>query len=321
VRSSRDTFTLVTLGRLTLLAPNVDVSETMSKRRLKLAMLAVLATAKRPLSRSTLAEMFWGDQDESRARHSLSDALSHLRRELGRRAIASQTGDVCLDSDAPLVIDAAMFVEAVETRDFARAASLYAGPFLDGVEIEAGPSFEQWVTRERRHLEAAFFQVCAQQCLAHARAREWDQCGALAARWLDAAPLSVDAALFRLNAIKAPGTREAAQRALDEFDELTARLARDFDLAPEKPVRQLADNIRENIDSLAPEPAAITVVSVAATDDGAVPVPATSAPAPVAPNEIPRPENCQRATMVVRRPPPKLSRHINILATLGVAVK
>src|SRR5215510_6924324 len=104
VRSSRvDTFTLVTLGRLTLLSPRGDESESLAKRRLKLALLPVLATAKRPVSRAALAEMFWGEQEECRARHSLSDALSHLRRELGRDSVASQAGEVSLSADAPVV--------------------------------------------------------------------------------------------------------------------------------------------------------------------------------------------------------------------------
>ena len=323
MRSSRvDTFTLVTLGRLTLLAPNGNESESLAKRRLKLALLAVLATAKRPLSRATLAEMFWGNQDESRARHSLSDALSHLRRDLGRRAISSQGGDVCLAPDAPLVIDAAAFVEAVDARDFPRAAALYAGPFLDGVEIEAGPSFEQWVTRERRYLENVFLQVCAQQCLVHARAREWEQCAALASRWLDAAPLSVDAALFRLNAVKAPGTREAAQRALDEFEHLTARLARDFDLAPEKAVQQLAHGIRENLQSLPNEPIALsgaaTVMPLPAF--GAGTVPAAGPSATPAPNDASPPGSDAERRGTPRAPFPKSRRPLTRLATAAVAV-
>ncbi|HEX5076178.1 MAG TPA: hypothetical protein VFW03_23400, partial [Gemmatimonadaceae bacterium] len=131
MRSSRvDTFTLVTLGRLTLLSPRGDESESLAKRRLKLALLAVLATSKRPVSRATLAEMFWGEQEECRARHSLSDALSHLRRELGRLAIASQGAEVWVSPDAPLVLDAATFEDAVAARDLPRAAALYTGPFL-----------------------------------------------------------------------------------------------------------------------------------------------------------------------------------------------
>jgi DNA-binding SARP family transcriptional activator/TolB-like protein len=314
VRSTRvDTFTLVTLGRLTLLSPDGDASESLAKRRLKLALLAVLALAKRPLSRSTLAEMFWGNQDESRARHSLSDALSHLRRELGRRAIATHGGEVSLAPDAPLVIDASLFVEAAETHDLPRAAALYAGPFLDGVEIEAGPSFEQWVTRERRHLETVFLQVCAQQCLAYARTRDWEACGELASRWLDAAPLSVDAALFRLNAVKAPGTREASQRALDEYDQLATRLARDFDLAPEKPVRELADSIRETLQSLPPEPPAPTPTPAPATP------PAIRAPEPL-PNEPVAPTAALARRTRWPAAVSALGRHLTRLATVAVAL-
>ena len=313
MRSSRaDTFTLVTLGRLTLLSPKGDESESLAKRRLKLALLAVLAAAKRPISRGTLAEMFWGDEEESRARHSLSDALSHLRRELGRRAIMSQGGEVSLSPDAPLVVDAAMFEDAVDARDIARAAALYTGPLLDGVDIEAGPSFEQWATRERRRLETLFLQVCAQQCLAHARAREWDECGTLAARWLDAAPLSVDAALFRLNAVKAAGTREAAQRALDEFEQLTTRLSREFDLAPEKPVAQLAQNLRETLQTLPSEP---TVVAARSANAVTQPSPESATPNEPAGSPPQRPNVRLR---VIRGS--TIGRHLTRAATVGVGL-
>ena len=310
VRSSRvDTFTLVTLGRLTLLSPRGDESESLAKRRLKLALLAVLATAKRPVSRATLAEMFWGEQEECRARHSLSDALSHLRRELGRLAIASQGSEVWLNPDAPLVLDAATFEDAVAARDLPRAAALYTGPFLDGVEIEAGPSFEQWTSRERRRLETVFLQVCAQQCLVHARAREWEDCGSLAARWLETAPLSVDAALYRLNAVKSPGTREAAQRALREFEHHRARLAREFDLAPEKPVLELAQNLRDSLETL---PAASLAVPTPAT-------PVQAAP-PVAPNEAPAPAPFRQRLSLRAATGSKLGRWLTRAATAGVGL-
>src|SRR5919199_4297074 len=76
-------FRLITLGRIALVDPRGEEDATLSKRRLKLALLVVLALARRPLSRDYLIEMFWGEQDEERARHSLSDALSHLRRGVG----------------------------------------------------------------------------------------------------------------------------------------------------------------------------------------------------------------------------------------------
>src|SRR5262249_12677853 len=63
-------------------------------------------------------------------------------------------------------------------------------------------------------------------CLALARSRRWHDCAILARKWLDAVPVSADAALFLLNALKAPGTREAEREAFTEYGRLKARLAR-----------------------------------------------------------------------------------------------
>jgi tetratricopeptide (TPR) repeat protein/TolB-like protein len=87
-----------------------------------------------------------------------------------------------------------------------------------------------------------------------ARARRWEDCHAVAARWIDIQPLSADAALFLLNATKGPGTRAALGKALDEYEQLRGRLAREFDLAPEPVVRELAERIREQIATMAPSP-------------------------------------------------------------------
>jgi DNA-binding SARP family transcriptional activator len=134
----RNDFRLVTLGRIALLSPQGNEDETLRKRRLKLALLVVLALTKRPLSRDFLVGMFWGEQDEERARHSLSDALSHLRRVLGRDAIAVRLADVSLTDEAHLAVDAVELADAVAEGDHERAVALYVGPFLDGVYVE-GP--------------------------------------------------------------------------------------------------------------------------------------------------------------------------------------
>src|SRR5215213_11302954 len=65
-------FRLVTLGQLTLCPPSgrvVEGLDELNARRRKVALLALLALRRRPISRDTLLEMFWGAQDEARARH------------------------------------------------------------------------------------------------------------------------------------------------------------------------------------------------------------------------------------------------------------
>jgi DNA-binding SARP family transcriptional activator len=99
-------FKLVTLGRLTLAGSTDEEDASLAKQRRKLALLAVLAMARRPIARDTLVEMFWGEQDEARARHSLSNALSCLRRRLGAKAITTRDAEVALSSDVPMVVDA-----------------------------------------------------------------------------------------------------------------------------------------------------------------------------------------------------------------------
>jgi DNA-binding SARP family transcriptional activator/TolB-like protein/predicted Zn-dependent protease len=240
-------FRLVTLGRLTLLGGAGDEDASLARRRAKLALLAILAMARRPVARDALLELFWGDQDEARARHSLSNALSSLRRTLGPRSITTRDTEVALVPDAPLDVDALDLADAVEAQDYTRALELYAGPFMAGVYVQDSPSFEQWVSRERRRLEALFVQACTRQCAALARSRRWPDCAAVALRWLEVEPLSSDAALFLLNARKAPGSRAALAAALDEYEHLRARIARDFDVAPDRVVVELASRIREQL--------------------------------------------------------------------------
>ncbi len=244
---------LLTLGRLTLVGSAGEEHESLAKRRRKLALLAVLAMARRPIARDTLVEMFWGAEDEARARHSLSNALSSLRGALGATAIRSRDADVAVASDAPLVVDALELADAVEGREFGRAAELYAGPFLEGFFLDDSPTFDQWMSRERRRLEELFLQACAQECALLARARRWQECHALARRWLDAQPLSPEAATMLLNAARAPGTRAALAQALEDYEALKSHLEREFDLPPEAPVRALAEQIREVLITIEPE--------------------------------------------------------------------
>ena len=255
-----ETFRLITLGQLALIASDGSEDGSLSTRRRKLALLAVLATAGRPLSRGVLAEMFWGDQDEERARHSLSDALSHLRRVLGRDAIASRQTDVWIATDCKLTVDVLELTAAAAARDTARAVELYRGPFMDGVTVPRSCTFEQWVSRERDRLERLFLSACDGRCFALARSREWDECATLAARWLGLAPLSVDAALYRLNALKAPLTRDGYARALVAYDRLVRRLRDEYALSPDPRVSALATDIAASLRATPAETPALASV-------------------------------------------------------------
>jgi len=245
-------FRLVTLGRLALECCDGEADETLASlnaRRRKVALLAVLSLARRPVSRDALVEMFWGDQEEVRARHSLSDAVSHLRRVLGRDAFVATRSDIALAPSAPLVVDAVEFAAAAATgRDSAerhgpaleRMLALYTGPFLGSVYVEGSASFDQWVTHERARLERVFVRAAAGQCKALAATEAWTACQDVAERWLDVEPLSSQAAVCYLESLANVGENG---QVLAAYERLRARLRREYEVEPDPAVSAFVANV------------------------------------------------------------------------------
>lgn len=229
-------FRLLTLGRLALLTPSGEEDRSLGTRRRKLAVLAYLALARRPVARDTLVEIFWGDQDEDRARHSLSDALSHLRRALGADAISAGRSEILFNQSAPLTIDLVELQVAATARRWSEVTALYAGPFLDAVHLQDSPRWEQWVTQQRSAAERSFETAARNDCARLAAASEWSACAALAARWLEELPLAQDAAAHRIDALvrAAESPAEGARRALDAFALWRRQLATEYEMEPEQ---------------------------------------------------------------------------------------
>jgi len=96
-------------------------------------------------------------------------------------------------------------------------------------------------------LGARRLETAPRECLALARNRKWDSCAALARRWLDTDPTSTDAALYLLNALKAPATADAYQAALEEYALLERRLDRQYQRSPAREVAELAASIQDNL--------------------------------------------------------------------------
>lgn len=268
---SPNPFRLVTLGRLALLTPDGAPEEALGKQRRKLAVLAVLALSRTPIARDALIEMFWGDQDDARARHSLNEALSHLRRVLGRDAIARRQVEVTLADERALVVDAVEFEKAVAAGEYRRARELYGGPLLDAVYVGGSASFEEWVEGERSRLERLFLEACRKELRALAHDGREEERAAIARRWLATDPFSAEAAVAYLEALRGPGTAEADARALQEYERLRARLEREFELPPDPAVVALAEQIRARLEA---RPAAVTTATAAPASASTAPPPA-----------------------------------------------
>lgn len=262
---------LLTLGRLVLERGQDGTRVGVSQRR-KLVVLAYLGLAARPVSRDVLVEMFWGDEDEERARHSLSNILSFLRGFLGADAIAARKSDVAIDNRAALEMDAQELAAAARAARHDRVVELYQGPFLDGVHVRDSASFDAWVSRERARLESLFTASCSAACTSAAAAADWTRCADVARRWLDVAPQATEAGLHLLHALRAHRTPAHRRLALAEYDRLRLRLAREHDAEPHPHLVELARRIQERVQA---DDAAAAALLVAAEPDSPAALAAT----------------------------------------------
>lgn len=241
-------FRLRTLGGLTLDLPGGAEDRELATRRRKLAVLAYLAIVDKPVARATLIELFWGDQPEERARHSLSDTLSSLRRVLGSAAISARLADVQLDSvGAGLSIDARELAQAAADGRHADVVALYEGPFLPAFAVPGSQTFDVWVEQERLRLSKLFSRSCRALCLEYERQNDWASSLALGLRWLEADPLSTGAQLAVLRGHAADGTPDALKTARQEFRQLEQRLSRDFGALPDRDVRELVESWQQRL--------------------------------------------------------------------------
>lgn len=240
-------FRLRTLGRLSLDAAVGDFAAPAEIRPRHLAILTVLALSRRPLRRDALADLFWGEQEDERARHSLSNALSALRGVLGSGAITARRDEVALSEDVRLAVDAIEFDAAVEAHDDERAVAVYTGEFLEDVVVPDAPGFDAWVVRERARLQRGFLAACERRAPTLLRARDWGACAGLADRWLRAAPESTLALTTLLRARSGPGTPEALRAALADFERARRWLTEEHGLKPDAPAQSIVAELQAQL--------------------------------------------------------------------------
>jgi len=246
------------LGAPVLRGPRGPVAGRAAYKR-RIALLAVLAVARRrPVGRDRLLGLLWPEHPADAARHTLSENLYVLRKELGDGVFVAVGDELAL---APGVIgtDVAAFEEALEERRLEDAVAAYGGPLLDGFYVSDAPEFERWVDGERDRLARAYAQ--ALEALATAAEGE--------GRLLDAAewwrrlashdPCSSRVALRLAGVLDSAGERAAALRTLIAH---AARVRAELEVEPEPAVRALEQRLRA--EAAAPPPPAASPLPSAA---------------------------------------------------------
>jgi len=179
-----------------------------------------------PHSRAKLAGLLWGESPDAQARHSLRQALHSLRQALGdlsQGCLALEEESVAFAPHPGLWVDAREFLTlaAVDGKDLdtageytrlRRAARLYQGVLLEGLELSGCPAFDEWLFFQRDALEQRISGVL--QALVDGLLRQ-DNCAealAFAQRLVTLDPLHEGAHRRLMQLYAALGDRDGVRR-------------------------------------------------------------------------------------------------------------
>ena len=175
-----------------------------------LGLLAYLAVeADRPHSRATLATLFWPEQTDERARHSLRQALSTLRKILREETDSGQYFSATRefvqfnrDSDYTLDVQRVMdLLDACERHEHQRletcpacaqrleqVVAAFRGDFLEGFAVDDSTSFEDWMQIWRQRIRQKVINAASTLAAWHEHRDALDLASAAVLRQLELDP-------------------------------------------------------------------------------------------------------------------------------------
>lgn len=116
-----------------------------------LAVLVYLAHATSPPSRADLARLFWPGSEPSKARHSVRQTLSLIRKVIGEDAFVSD--DPLKLRPGALETDTEEFLAALAGGEIETADRLWRGNFAEGLLLANAPEWNRWVEERQLALE------------------------------------------------------------------------------------------------------------------------------------------------------------------------
>ncbi|UCG87029.1 MAG: AAA family ATPase [Gemmatimonadota bacterium] len=191
-------------------------------------------------SRDYLMGLLWADKPQSRARHSLNEAIRRLRSGLGADRLVSR-GDVIRLSDEALEVDVLKFKD-LQQHDPEAALALVRGSFLEGFEVEGAPDFEDWASGWRRQLGRDTAALLLQRGEIAFAGGDFSQAQQDAELSLRSNPFSEPAVSLLMRAAALSGDTGSALAAFREFE---GRMRTDLREAPGQELSALAARIRE----------------------------------------------------------------------------
>ncbi len=193
--------------------------------RKHLALLIYLARSPRGRSRDHLIGLLWPEKDDSKARHSLNEALRVIRRSVGDALITE--GDLVRLDPSAVACD----VDRV---------AIPTGQFMEGFTLADAPLFEDWIGAERERLRAKALDSLvagAEGALDDGDVRGGRE---LAQRAVDLEPLHEPALRALMRGYALEGGRA---QALQVYERIASSLRRELGIEPDPETQDLAARI------------------------------------------------------------------------------
>jgi DNA-binding SARP family transcriptional activator/TolB-like protein len=220
----------------------ISISVRSKKARALLAYLAMKPDYR--ARREELATLFWGDNPDILARHSLRQCLISLRQDLCLASEILLVDRETIGLHAQLVVvDARAFMSLARSGGpikLARAAELWRGAFLSDLTLDI-EEFDTWRAQEANRLSAVAAGVFAALCRSADANGDGDRAIVAAERLVALDPALEGRQRAVLKLIARHKGREAA---LSRAKLLTDLLRSELDVSPEAETRALIDAIK-----------------------------------------------------------------------------
>jgi DNA-binding SARP family transcriptional activator len=220
----------------------VPVAVASKKAQALLAYLAIRPGQPHP--RAKLSTLLWGEAPAEQARNNLRQTLFTLRQALSAsrsRQLLAVGDTIALDPTA-IEVDVVTFERLVAdatSKRLAKAAALYTGDFLEGLEVSE-PAFEEWLLTERERLRELALGALGRLVNEASRTGATEREVQMAARLLAFDPLRESAHRTLMRLYASLGRRAHALR---QYQLCMAALSRELGVEPEAATQRLYRDI------------------------------------------------------------------------------
>ncbi len=229
---------LFTLGS-THLHVDGERLRSMTSHKQKLALLVYVAL-EGPVAREHLLDLFWGETEEEKARHSLAQVLYVLRTIVGHDVLASE-GDMIATDPGTVRVDAQEFAEAAREERWSDALQLYTGPFLHQFSLSNAREFEQWQSATALRFSQLARQAFSESVDRRRGSGDFEGAITIAQRWARLEPLADEAQHALIELLSHTGKRSLALR---EYELYRERLERELGASPADETIELVEKIK-----------------------------------------------------------------------------